>query len=98
MTRTIFLQEFKRALFQAAMVLFPIFVALSIAERLILSRVSIRESMAQTFSGTPDAVVDALISVLILISGFAFGLGTFLRLADRHITFVHSLPITRVQV
>jgi len=97
-TRTIFLQEFKRALFQAAIVLFPIFVALSIVERVILSSASVRASMAQVFSGTPDAVVDALISVLILISAFAFGLGAFLRLADRHITFVHSLPITRVQV
>ena len=76
MTRAIFVQEFKRSFFQAILVLYPFFFGLLAIERLLIYR----PQLAQTLNGTPDAIVDLLMSALLIVSAFVFGIWPVMRL------------------
>lgn len=95
MTRTLFLNEFKRALFQTLTIAVSLVVICTILGHAANARPEFRTVVERMFIGTPDLIVDALLSLLMVLSGYISGAAAFSRINENHISFVHSLPIPR---
>jgi hypothetical protein len=96
MLRAIFNPEFKRSLIQKLVVVVATLVGSLLLEQVLSA--GIKDTVRGVFGGTPDMVLDALLWILIILSGFVAGAGAFSRINERHIPFVQSLPISRLDI
>jgi hypothetical protein len=97
MLRAIFLPEFKRSLFQKLLVILPALALLFLLEHLVTA-LGLQDAVKRTFNGDPASIVNMLLWILMIVSTFLLGAGAFSRINERHIPFLHSLPISRVEV
>jgi hypothetical protein len=97
MLRALFLPEFKRSLLQKLVVVVPILLGLAVLEY-VIGTLGLSTTIEKTFNGDLAAVINMLLAVLIVISTFMLGAGTFSRINERHIPFTHALPLSRLEV
>lgn len=95
MLRAIFLPELQRSLIQRLAIVIPVLIGLLLLDWLTAGA---QDTVRRTFSGTPDTVIDTLLWLLIVLSAFVAGIGAFARINERHIPFVHSLPMPRLEL
>ena len=94
MLKAIFLPEFKRSLIMKVLIAMGVLAVLSIGEYMV-GAFGFQKTTITALGGTPDLIVNSMLWVLIILSGFFSGAGAFLKINERHIPFVHSLPMSR---